>query len=72
MEDCWQAERFRRPRLPVILESLEDERLNYVMPLNPSFFHSATKEHPYHLRQRDNEDSDIEDEEEKEDVRYRG
>lgn len=65
-------ERFQRPRLPVILESLEDERLNYVMPLNPSFFHSATKDHPYHITQRDNEDSDIEDEEEKEDVRYRG
>lgn len=72
MEDCWQVERFQRPRLPVILESLEVERLNYVMPLNPSFFHSATKDHPYQITQRDNEDSDIEDEEEKEDVRYRG
>lgn len=72
MEDCWQVERFQRPRLPVILESLEDERLNYVMPLNPSFFPSATKDRPYHVRQRDNEDSDVEDEEEKEDVRYRG
>lgn len=72
MEDCWQVERFQRPRLPAILESLEDERLNYVMPLNSSFFPSATKDHPYHIRQRDNEDSDIEDEEEKEDMRYRG